>query len=88
MLGVQVRSQRFKKVSISTRSFLYLHCKTIHLSSRRLITSLIALLVDGSESTFWNIVFCGTYLMSTVEPQLEGGQFCTHYWKQVTGSSQ
>lgn len=57
-------------------NFLYLHHETIHLSSHRLITSIIPLLADGWETTFWNIVFYGTYFMSAVETQLEAEHLC------------
>ena len=79
MLGVQLRSQwGFNhQYNISVRS---------HRSTERLATP--PPIGSSPETTFWNIVFCGNYLMSGVETQLEVKQFCTHPWKRETGSSQ
>lgn len=77
MLGVQLRSQ-----------WGFNHQSNISVSSHRSTARLATPLLIGSSSTFWNIVFCGDYLMLGVEPQLDVKQFRTHPWKQVTGSSQ
>lgn len=77
MLGVQLRSQ-----------WGFNHQPNISVSSHRSTARLATPLPIGSspETTFWNIVFCGDYLMFGVEPQRDVKQFRTHpgsRWQRV-----